>query len=104
MDMKHFESRLGRRRAALTCIALAGLAGVARPLAAQHTVTITLGSVTLDPSDVLYAGAAPGSLISLLNIRIPSGTPAGNQALQIRIGGIASPPGAFLAIAAKQGN
>jgi uncharacterized protein (TIGR03437 family) len=69
--------------------------------AAQVTSTakVTLGSMTLAPSDVLYAGAAPGELISQLNIRIPSGTPAGNQPLQIVIGGIASPPGAFLAIA-----
>jgi uncharacterized protein (TIGR03437 family) len=63
-------------------------------------VTVTLGSVTLDPSDVLYAGAAPGELISQLNIRIPAGTPAGNLSIQIQIAGIASPPGAFLAITA----
>jgi uncharacterized protein (TIGR03437 family) len=61
-------------------------------------VTVTLGSVTLDASNVLYAGAAPGEPISQLNIRIPSGIPTGNQPLQIQIGGIASPPGAFLAI------
>ncbi len=69
--------------------------------AAQVTspVTVTLGSVTLNASDVLYAGVAPGEIISQLNIRIPSGTPAGNQPLQIVIGGIASPPGAFLVIA-----
>jgi uncharacterized protein (TIGR03437 family) len=63
------------------------------------TVTVTLGSVTLNASDVLYAGAAPGELISQLNIQIPTGTPAGNQPLQVLIGGIASPPSAFLAIA-----
>ena len=70
--------------------------------AAQVTspVTVTLGSATLDASDVLYAGAAPGEPISQLNIRIPSGIPAGNQPLEIQIRGIASPPGAFLAIAA----
>jgi uncharacterized protein (TIGR03437 family) len=65
-----------------------------------NPVTVTLGSVTLDPSDVLYAGAAPGELISQLNIRIPPGTPAGNLPLQIQIAGTSSPPGAFLAIAA----
>jgi uncharacterized protein (TIGR03437 family) len=75
--------------------------GLIATVAAQVTnpVTVTLGSVSLDASDVLYAGAAPGELISQLNIRIPSGTPAGNQQLQVQIGGIASPPGAFLAIA-----
>jgi uncharacterized protein (TIGR03437 family) len=70
--------------------------------AAQVTspVTVTLGSVILGASDVLYAGVAPGEPISQLNIRIPSRIPAGNQPLQIQIGGIASPPGAFLAIGA----
>jgi uncharacterized protein (TIGR03437 family) len=63
-------------------------------------VTVTLGSVTLDASDVLYVGAAPGELFSQLNIRIPSGVSAGNQPLQIKIGDFASPLGAFLAIAA----
>lgn len=60
-----------------------------------------LGSVTLDPKDVLYAGPAPGQLISQLNIRIPQGMPAGNQPLQIRfnIPLVTSLPGALLAIA-----
>ena len=65
-----------------------------------NMVTVTLGSVTLDSSDVLYAGAAPGELISQLNIRVPPGTPAGNLPLQIQIAGIASPSGAFLAVSA----
>jgi uncharacterized protein (TIGR03437 family) len=65
---------------------------------ATNPVTVTLGSVTLPASDVLYAGAAPGELISQLNIRIPAGTPAGNLPLQIQVAGMSSPPGAFLAI------
>jgi uncharacterized protein (TIGR03437 family) len=56
--------------------------------------------VTLDANDVLYAGTVPGKITSQIDIRIPSGIPAGNQPLQIQIDGIASPPGAFLAIAA----
>jgi uncharacterized protein (TIGR03437 family) len=63
-------------------------------------VTVTLGSIVLDPRDVLYAGAAPGEPISQLNIRIPSGIPSGNQPVQIQVGGLLSPPGAFLAVAA----
>lgn len=58
--------------------------------------TVTLGSVTIP---ALHAGAAPGELISQLNIQIPAGTPAGNLPLQIQIAGMSSPPGAFLAIA-----
>jgi uncharacterized protein (TIGR03437 family) len=68
-------------------------------------VKVILGSVPLDASDVLYVGAAPGEPISQINIRIPSGAPAGNQPLQIRLGEdgpngsyIASPPGGYLAI------
>ena len=72
--------------------------GVARM---TSTFAVTLGPVTLGASDVLYAGAAPGEVISQLNIRIPSGVSAGNQPLQIQIppGGPASPPGAYLPIA-----
>jgi hypothetical protein len=43
---------------------------------------------------------APGELILQLNIQIPSGKPAGNEPIQIQIRGVASPKGAFLAIAA----
>ncbi len=64
------------------------------------TVAVALGSVTLDASDVLYAGAAPGEIISQLNIRIPSDVQAGNLPILIQVGGIASPPGAFLAVGA----
>jgi uncharacterized protein (TIGR03437 family) len=76
-------------------------AGTVAPGAASaaNPVVVTLGSVILDSSNVLYAGAAPGELISQLNIRIPSGTPAGNLPIQIQIAGISSPPGAFVAIA-----
>lgn len=76
-------------------------AGAVASGAAQVTnpVTVTLGPVTLDASDVLYAGAAPGELISQLNIRIPSGVPVGNEPIQIQIADVASPVGAFLAIA-----
>ncbi len=71
-------------------------AGGAAPT--TNPVTVTLGSVTLDASDVLYAGAAPGELISQLNIRIPAGTPAGNLPLQIQVAGLSSPVGAYLAV------
>lgn len=77
------------------------------PTPVTSAVTVTLGSVHLNASDVLYAGAAPGEPISQLNIRIPAGTSAGNQPLQIRLDKdgpngpyIASPPGAYLAVSA----
>ena len=71
------------------------------PTPVTSAVTVTLGSVHLDASDVLYVGAAPGELISQVNIRIPAATAAGNQPLQIRLDKdgpngpyFASPPGA----------
>jgi uncharacterized protein (TIGR03437 family) len=74
--------------------------GVAPGPVDNRQVTVKLGSTILDPLDVLYVGPAPGQLISQLNIRIPLGTPPGNQPLQIRfnVPGITSLPGAFLAI------
>jgi uncharacterized protein (TIGR03437 family) len=70
-------------------------------MAAASGVTVRLGSITLDPKDVLYAGGAPGQVISQLNIRIPQSITAGQQALQIRFlgGSLTSLPGPYLTIA-----
>jgi uncharacterized protein (TIGR03437 family) len=65
------------------------------------SVTVTLGTLTLAASYVLYVGAVPGEPISQLNIRIPAGVSAGNQPLQIRIGNITSPEGAYLTIGGR---
>lgn len=73
-----------------------GVASSAAP--AANSVTVTLGGATLDASNILYAGAAPGEPICQLNIRIPAGTPTGSQPIQIVIAGVASPAGAYLAI------
>jgi uncharacterized protein (TIGR03437 family) len=64
-------------------------------------VIVRLGSITLDPKDVLYAGGAPDQIISQLNIRIPQSITAGQQALQIRFlgGALTSLPGPYLTIA-----
>ena len=77
------------------------MSGVAPTSAARVTspVTITLGSMTLDASDILYVGAAPSDFISQINIRVPVGVAAGNQPIQIKIGNTTSPAGASLAIA-----
>jgi len=78
-------------------VAPGAVASGAAPL--KNPITVTLGGVTLNTSDVLYAGAAPGEPISQLNIQIPSGVAAGNQPIQVQIGGVVSPAGAFLVIA-----
>ena len=59
------------------------LASLARP---NQDVTVQIGGVD---AEVMYAGAAPGlvSGVLQLNVRIPEGTPAGEAALQVTVGG-----------------
>lgn len=55
-------------------------------------VTVTIGTVTLAPSDVLYAGLTPGSISGLyqFNVRIPQSTPSGEIPVSISIGGVST--------------
>jgi uncharacterized protein (TIGR03437 family) len=57
-----------------------------------NTVTITIGSVTLDPSAILYAGLAPGAISGVyrFDVRIPSGTGSGDVQVTVSIGGFQS--------------
>src|SRR5579863_66128 len=67
----------------------AGLSGASPSLASTVTKpTVTLGGV---PCKVLYSGLAP-ELVSVyqIDITVPSGLSAGNQPLQIAIGGLLS--------------
>ncbi len=52
-------------------------------------VTVTIGTATLAPSDVLYAGLSPGSISGLyqFDVRIPQSTPSGEIPVSISIGG-----------------
>jgi uncharacterized protein (TIGR03437 family) len=61
-------------------------------------VSVTIGEVALAPSDILYAGAAPGQVIDQLNFRVPAGVASGNQPIVITVAGVSSPGRAFLAI------
>jgi uncharacterized protein (TIGR03437 family) len=65
-----------------------------RPLA---SVQVTIGGV---PAVVEYAGGAPGMVAGALqlNVRVGQGTPSGNQALVLTIGGVQSQPGVTVAI------
>jgi uncharacterized protein (TIGR03437 family) len=60
-----------------------------------NSITVQIGSVTLSPSDVLYAGLSPGSISGLyqFNVRIPSTTPSGDIPVTIMIGGVPTPAG-----------
>jgi uncharacterized protein (TIGR03437 family) len=72
----------------------AGIANLTTP------VTVTIGNVTLSPSDVLYAGLAPGSISGLyqFNVRVPASTPAGEIPVTITVGGVQTQAGATIPV------
>jgi uncharacterized protein (TIGR03437 family) len=63
-------------------------------------ITVTIGSVTLASSDVLYAGLSPGSISGLyqINVRVPASTPAGDIPVTITIGGFQTQSGATIPV------
>lgn len=71
-----------------------GIANLTNP------ITVTIGSVTLSSSDVLYAGLAPGSISGLyqINVRVPASTPAGDIPVTITIGGFQTQSGATIPV------
>jgi uncharacterized protein (TIGR03437 family) len=68
----------------------AGAGGPTSPLARTRTAAaVTVGGV---PCEVLYAGLAPGLAgVYQVNIRLAASIPAGDAAMVVRIGGVASP-------------
>jgi uncharacterized protein (TIGR03437 family) len=65
-----------------------------------NPITVTIGSVTLSPSDVLYAGLSPSSISGLyqFNLRIPLSTPSGDIPVTITIGGAQTQAGATIPV------
>jgi len=63
------------------------LAPGAAPLV--NPITVTVGTTTVPASDILYAGASPGSITGLyqFNVQLPASTPSGNVPITISIGG-----------------
>jgi uncharacterized protein (TIGR03437 family) len=60
---------------------------------------ISFGGTTLGSSDVLYSGVTPGSAgLYQINIRVPASTPDGDQPVVMKVGGVASPTGAFVTV------
>jgi uncharacterized protein (TIGR03437 family) len=55
-------------------------------------IIVKIGSVTLQQSDVLYAGLSPGSICGLyqFNVRVPTSTPSGDIPVTITIGGFST--------------
>ncbi len=78
--------------------------GVLPNAAAQITApfTISFGGVTLDPSDIQYAGVTQDAGLYQVNIHVPANVPPGDQPLIITIGGAASPSAAYITVAAPQ--
>jgi uncharacterized protein (TIGR03437 family) len=67
---------------------------LARP---QQAVKVTIGGVE---AIVDYAGSAPGSVAGVfqINARIPMNIGAGNQSVQVSVGGIGSPSGVTVSV------
>jgi uncharacterized protein (TIGR03437 family) len=61
--------------------------------------TLTLGGTAVPASNIQYAGVAPCCAgLYQVNFTVPPGTPSGNQNLVISVGGIASPPNAYIRV------
>jgi uncharacterized protein (TIGR03437 family) len=65
-----------------------------------NSITVQIGTTTLAPSDILYAGLSPGSISGLyqFNVRIPSTAPSGEVPVTISIGGSETQAGATIPI------
>ena len=61
--------------------------------------TLAFGGANVAPSNILYAGVSPCCAgLYQIDFMVPAGTPTGNQPLIITIGGVSSPPHAFIAV------
>jgi uncharacterized protein (TIGR03437 family) len=59
---------------------------------------VTVGSVTLSPSDVLYAGVSPGSAgLYQLNIRVPA-MGDGDYPVTLSLGSFTTPAGGYITV------
>jgi uncharacterized protein (TIGR03437 family) len=65
-----------------------------------NSPTVTIGGITLSPSDVLYAGLSPGSISGLyqINVRLPASLPNGNAPVVATVGGFQSQTGVTIPI------
>ena len=60
---------------------------------------MTLGTQTLDPSLVFYAGVSPGTAgLYQLNIQLPSTIADGDYPLVMTLGTFATPAGGFISV------
>ena len=60
---------------------------------------VSIAGIALAPTDILYAGIAPGNAgLYQLNIRIPSTIPDGDQPVILTLGDGTTPPGGFITV------
>jgi uncharacterized protein (TIGR03437 family) len=63
---------------------------------------VTMGSVTLNQADVLYAGVSPGIAgLYQLNVHVPANMPDGDQPLTLTLGSFKTPSVGFVTVRAK---
>jgi uncharacterized protein (TIGR03437 family) len=68
-----------------------------------NAASVTLGTITLNPADVLYAGVSPGIAgLYQLNIQVPENTPDGDLPLTLSVGSFKTPSLGFLTVRANQ--
>ena len=73
------------------------LPGAASSIAGD--IQVTIGSMTLAKTDVLYAGVTPSAAgLYQVNIHLPLSIPSGDQPVQITVNGIASPSGGYITV------
>jgi uncharacterized protein (TIGR03437 family) len=66
---------------------------------ATNPASVTLGSLTVDAADVLYAGISPGTAgLYQLNIRVPAGLADGDYPLMLHLGSFRTAAGGYLTV------
>ena len=62
-------------------------------------VEVRLGSLEVSLENVLYAGVAPGYAgLYQIDLRIPEESPSGDLPVEVRVGGVPTPAGAYLTV------
>jgi uncharacterized protein (TIGR03437 family) len=61
-------------------------------------VSLRLGGAEVPAADILYVGAAPGTVIYQVNFRVPAGAVEGRLPVVLTIAGQSSSPGGYLAV------
>jgi uncharacterized protein (TIGR03437 family) len=77
-------------------IAAGAIPTAAAPI--TSSITVTIGGVTLDPSNVLYAGVSGDAGLYQINIQLPDSVPDGDDSFIVTVNGVQSPVGAYLTV------